>query len=1324
MGVSFKVSRTGRRPFPKHSSSFAALGNDEEGNSRDGDSRALSKKGSFGSKIEDCTTRAGKEDVGVSRSSLNSDPSLISAEDDVSFTLNLFPDGYSIGKPLEDVPKTLRPYGRISQNLFSAIECGRLPGDLLDALPCKFVDGSVICEVRDYRNPASEQGTNIQSVVSSPDVMKVRLQMSLEIVVKDIPSMSDSSWTYGDLMEVESRILKALQPQLCLDPAPQLDSICKDLVPSKLNVALSSVQKKRMRHVPEISVTSNNKIHGKKICINRAPERPDYKLGDLGTVQASALQQLPEMNIQGVAAGNAVSLRQKGFLPDVPLSALPLQQRYPMPAANSRGMQDRGAMPTGQDMIISYTDNSHTSASMQGKRELQEGQMSPMSNLNNKRARIAHGVPESVQQQQLGMQAENFPGSEMTLNNPLLQQPLIARGKPYPNANMQKFSQQALDGMLNAEIGGAGALGSGSHGVRYLPKEEQFDSTGRMDSTDINRNKPNVQTHDMEKDYLDPQVQLPHKFPNQPYMRHGFPQAVWNNVNNQHMEHNLKREEPISRRKSAQSPRVSGGALPQSPLSSKSGEFSSGSVGQHYNVVAAPSGPTGVMQKEKGVINSVPPVAGAASMTSSANDSTQRANQAQTAASKRRQNSLSRTHAISGVGSPASVSTMNLPLNANSPSIGTPPLADLSILDRFSKIEMVTMRRQLNRKKKAVDHPVKKPGTFTADNLMLCLHNTSNNDVFKDDSSEMPLSKSIIGGSMNIYKIRVMNLTHQDPLGTIVSYTTRPRTRMIMSEKPNDGTVAVHYGDLDDGDILASEEYFPTLPNSHMADLLAAQFKSLMSKEGCPVDDHVQLKPTRTNLPASTLQNPPMMPNNNPAVDVPQNNEGVLSQQTGDMSNLGNIGNASMNIQRMLPPGSTQAMQMAQPSLAQQALPQQGIASNQNPLNHPQLRSHMMLAKNAVSQLNAAGQTTGMQLPNQMLTNKASPLHLQMLQQQPQPQPQQQQSPQQQQAQIQQRKIMGIEPGVGMGNISNNLVGLGNLGNAMGMGAGRGMGGPGISAPMGQISGMGNIGQNAINTSQASGLSNSIARIQAGQLTPIALSKIRMMQSRGLFGPQSGVGGISGIRSIHPGSTGLSMLGPGLNRANMNLMQRAAAVGSMGPPRLMTPGMNGYMNQQQQQMQLQMQMPQLQQQVQMPQQQQLQQVQMPQQQQQMQMQQQPQESSSSPLQAVISPPQQVGSPETMTMSQFNTSQLQPQQQQQQQSSPQQQMSQRTPMSPPQQMSSSGAVHAMSAGNQEGCPPASPQLSSQTLGSVGSITNSPMEMQGSASKGNHGGSTTQ
>jgi hypothetical protein len=262
------------------------------------------------------------------------------------------------------------------------------------------------------------------------------------------------------------------------------------------------------------------------------------------------------------------------------------------------------------------------------------------------------------------------------------------------------------------------------------------------------------------------------------------------------------------------------------------------------------------------------------------------------------------------------------------------------------------------------------------------------------------------------------------------------------------------------------------------------------------------------------------------------------------------------------------------------------------------------------------------------------------------------------------------------------------------------------------------VGQNTVNLSQASNITNAISQqLRSGlnqQQAIIMASKLRMAQNRVniVGGSQSSIAGISGTRQIHPGSAGLSMLGQSLNRANMSAMQRAG-MGPMGPPKLM-PGINLYMNPQQQQQQQQ----QLQQQHQLQQQQhqhqhQLQQQQQPQYQQQLQQQQQPQyqqqlqqqqlqqqQDTTSPLHAVVSP-SQVGSPSTMGIPQLN------QQAQQQQTSPQQ-MNQRTPMSP--QQLSSGAIHAISAGNPDACP-ASPQLSSQTLGSVGSITNSPMDLQG-------------
>lgn len=35
-----------------------------------------------------------------------------------------------------------------------------------------------------------------------------------------------------------------------------------------------------------------------------------------------------------------------------------------------------------------------------------------------------------------------------------------------------------------------------------------------------------------------------------------------------------------------------------------------------------------------------------------------------------------------------------------------------------------------------------------------------------------------------------------------------------MSEKPSDGTVSMHYGDIDEGDFVAAEDHLPTLPNT------------------------------------------------------------------------------------------------------------------------------------------------------------------------------------------------------------------------------------------------------------------------------------------------------------------------------------------------------------------------------------------------------------------------------------------------------------------------------------------------------------------------------
>lgn len=53
--------------------------------------------------------------------------------------------------------------------------------------------------MRDYRKCGLEQGT-IAPIDAVPVVNRIRLRMSLENVVKDIPLIAEDSWTYSDFM--------------------------------------------------------------------------------------------------------------------------------------------------------------------------------------------------------------------------------------------------------------------------------------------------------------------------------------------------------------------------------------------------------------------------------------------------------------------------------------------------------------------------------------------------------------------------------------------------------------------------------------------------------------------------------------------------------------------------------------------------------------------------------------------------------------------------------------------------------------------------------------------------------------------------------------------------------------------------------------------------------------------------------------------------------------------------------------------------------------------------------------------------------------------
>ncbi|KAF3792302.1 hypothetical protein EJ110_NYTH00435 [Nymphaea thermarum] len=1301
MGISFKVSKKGTRFRPKPAP-LGTSGGEVSDHSKEGDDPYVPEKRP---KTE---LRASGVNVPNSAQSISSNGSEIcpaDPEQEVSFSLNLFPNGFSMGTPsegkplplLQDAPKLLYPYNRVSETLFSAIECGFLPGDILDDIPCKYLDGKLLCEVRDYRKCVTTPG-NFVSGDGSPIVRRVCLRMSTENVVKDMPSITATSWSYGDLLEVESRIVKALQPELHLDPVPLLDRLSADPAKNKLNLGMS-LHRKRTRQSPSVQVLSNNLSHGKKVSIERVGENDKNQLV-LPSVDAAiqrppynvAAQSLPSPSFRIQSTGQDFSRQAMGAA---------LQPKYQTMINNSKSGHDQASnvtspnasaintnfiQGTAQDLQNSYKDPRPSLAKREG-----QGMQMP-SNFETKRPRQEQLGLDGIHPQHAGLQMDySLLGPDSSWKSALLQQQF--ENKRNANVTNQKHPQQAendarqtVQGISKSDVG---LPYVDDRGLRYNVKVEQPEVV-KLEKQDALMTKDDHSTLGMSPSHTDSLMQ-PQQQAQQSFMRFSS-QSQWHNLGN-FIEKDQKKEDASQKRKQAPTSRVSGGTMENSPVSSKSGEMSSGSLGAHYNMNT---------QKEKASDTAT----GATSVSSCLTDAGRQQNPM---SGKRKQVPLTRTPAV---GSP--------PFNANSPSIGTPPIPpsgpkpDPTFIERFSKLEAVVQRYGLHCKKNKVDEiHERKPLSHSADLIVMHLSAAQNSDDVNNDAMcTKSLSKSLLGGSMNACKTRILDcvrpkqIVHANGM-TVVTV----RNKLLMSERHKDGMVeaVIQYGNEEESSDLLScpQDALPTLPNTHYADLFAEQYAKLMTHDGYEVNDQIQTRPGGTpsgSTSSASLGGPAHdMPYQQPVSGHTVPSTGIVAGSVQPMNPL------QMPSQNLLPGSRMQHPGVVQPPPSHMQsgyLPSQARQQHLDPTSHlaavqppqsplqqqqhqySQLQRTALGQNSPLTQLNAVGSPVG----NQMVSSSSN-LQLQLLQQQHQQQQQQPQQQQQQQSQM--RKVMGALPGMGMPNMGSGMVSgpmqptgaTGGLGNFVGLGGiGMGMGhmGPNMSAPMGTISGLSNISQMGLNP--ASNVSNVISqqmRLNPAQASTM-VAKLRMMhqnRGRGMLGPTSMRSPIDSLGGI-PGTGPMSVLGQTLNRTSMGSMQRAP-MAAMGPPKM--PGANFYMNQQQQFQQQQLQL-------------------------------------SSPLQQSLvgSVQQQVSSPSGLTVQQqINPqSQLQPQTQShsqpQQQISPQQ-LSQQTPLSPPQQLST-GAVQQLVTQQQmnvagPGTGPASPQLSSQTMGSVGSITSSPMDLQG-------------
>ncbi|GLJ10462.1 hypothetical protein SUGI_0128660 [Cryptomeria japonica] len=807
------------------------------------------------------------------------------SEHEASFAVNLFLDGFSLGKPTEQAPSaqelisSLHPYNRTTETLFQAINDGWLPGDILEEIPCKYVNGSVMCEVRDYRKVSPLQ---------------------------DISSMVESwSWAYSDLMEIESRILKAVQPKLCLDPAPMLERLCENSNPNKSStwdflchnmrenredVFLWLSQESSARTSADVSSSIATRSRT-KCCIESGKD-------------------LSRLEVQGTSN----SLPMQG--------GLNRPRILPSPGNISPPVTSVSLAPASMEDCTNTIDARNMYVPMLGKRKRD---LAPASKPDLKKPKQEQICMDRFQQQNIGPKFDAKPTSDRQRKYMFMQQNQNNEFTFISDMSDHRLSQQitadddrlVTGGEMSAQDSKLSSYIDPRNTSVFKGKEEQLEfEQGQIGS---------------------PQI-LSQRFSQQPYSKPSF---QWQPLG-QTGEKDHKRDELLLNKKLVQSPREIRGvgrSVLQSPPLTKSGELSqplkstavtSISLGPSCNNMAVSAGE----QEEKSLGLST--VSTAATLVDSIQiDSHHQQAQQSVSFSRRKSNSLSKQPTASGVPSPGSVTNSMAPSNVMSPSTGMAPLPnsltkpDQSNLSQDQNMQLETIsalvsvihRHVLPIRKKSVEEvrePKKVPPSWQL--LAKALNNATNNEDQKDVKGQRSLSNSLVGGGVNVCKTRIMNFVHAGhmyPGNSDPVLIHRNGVRLVMSECAKDGIVeaVVQFGNDQEEDSLNScpHDVLPSLLNTHFADRLAVQFSALMDKDGYKlVDDQVQPIQECQHPSASALGNNMNQLPSSPLVMASQNMAG--STAVCGMPPLSSMPLSSPNALaalRMPPPGNAPNQQLS-----------------------------------------------------------------------------------------------------------------------------------------------------------------------------------------------------------------------------------------------------------------------------------------------------------------------------------------------------------------------------------------------------------------------------
>ncbi|XP_048318216.1 protein PHYTOCHROME-DEPENDENT LATE-FLOWERING isoform X3 [Ziziphus jujuba] len=700
---------------------------------------------------------AGLDDKATDHSNdlAKSQPFSISDRDDldVSFSLNLFPNGFSVGKVTEsfnDAPEQLHPYDRASETLFS---------------------------IRDYRKCSFEKG-GTSAIDNSPLVHRVPLHMCMENVVKDILSISNDSWTYKDILEVESRILRALQPDLHLNPEPLHHRHNGEPLIKKVNLGISWSWKQEKRSIMlAANLESSNSPHVNPIPVTCATQDSGLVYKDRGI-----------MCVKDNTPSSVLN-RENNIVRETNSQSKPLTFPSNYHLVESRNLSALTALSTSNCVSVAKQSFSKSTG------DLRKPSSSVLVDLGQCGKLVTEGPPIKRPKQEpldfcyqrfaAGGQSEINSGPHLPWQNNLLHQQLEVENalrerfqdKVYPSPSVKNCQPEILEGISKIQAGWA------TSNLDLQTAKTCFPSS---DVRNINNNCFLMDKRLGPSDCLPTQEQQ-----SPPLLKTNNPlsNTLLNNKG-QPVDRNLRNGSVNRRRKDLENPQF------------RTDEKSASASSRNINSL-----PRSGSDKEKWKITFCPKGSSTNIVDSSASIS---------------KVDVARTKGVT-MGIHHSPQTLEIKSN--------------SLSQRFLKIEAVTQRYNMNNKEPKLDKLVASKPFFHITSL-LASHFSSCEDNGRSQDSTMDkvsFSKHFNGRRLNVHNSRVLTFVHQEPhvpQGTPAD-DSEAQIRLVISEKLSKELMeaTVIYGNEEDINSIVVP-LLPILQSAHMADLFAAQFTSLMVREG------------------------------------------------------------------------------------------------------------------------------------------------------------------------------------------------------------------------------------------------------------------------------------------------------------------------------------------------------------------------------------------------------------------------------------------------------------------------------------------------------------